>query len=182
MFFTTAEMDSGFLSVFLQARDDLAASHFRAVRMGRVRKSFLIILKKRFFPVFSHREMPDILINFAPEMKFRFRARFRNLRRDARVVADRRYGGIFSQFVFRERCVLGRRGRSFGVDSRRGDFARRCVGQDQDCRGAARRYVDSVRRDHVQPFRDAAQRAPVTLPERIRIDPVRLFDRAAGGA
>ena len=47
---------------------------------------------------------------------------------------------------------------------------------------AARRYVDSVRRDHVQPFRDAAQRAPVTLPERIRIDPVRLFDRAAGGA
>ena len=153
--------------------------HFRAVRMGRVRK-VSIILKKRFFPVFSHREMPDILINFAPEMKFRFRARFRNLRRDARVVADRRYGGIFSQFVFRERCVLGRRGRSFGVDSRRGDFARRCVGKIKIAGvrlgvtwilfvGITFSHFGMQLNEHLLHF----------LKE--LIDPVRLFDRAAGG-
>jgi len=52
MFFTTAEMDSGFLSVFLQARDDLAASHFRAVRMGAGAKKFLNNFKKKVFSCF----------------------------------------------------------------------------------------------------------------------------------
>ena len=149
---------------------------------GAGAKKFLNNFKKRFFPVFSHREMPDILINFAPEMKFRFRARFRNLRRDARVVADRRYGGIFSQFVFGNDAFWGGRVAhsvlilavviSLGVALGKIKIAGVRL-------GVTWILFVGITFSH---FGMQAQRAPVTLPERIRIDPVRLFDRAAGGA
>lgn len=75
---------------------------------------------------------------------------------------------------------MGRRCRPLGDDPGAGHRTRHHAGQGEDRRGVAGGDGYFVRRHRVQLFRHEHRRAPDALPQRVRTDSLRLFDRFAG--